>query len=66
MEVLEAPKPGFNFENCKRNAFLASEGFKPPKVSRLFFNYIIVKLCCFYIKQFNINRKLPVILFAEE
>ena len=34
MEVLEAPKPGFNFENCKRNAFLASEGFKPPKVTR--------------------------------
>jgi len=34
MEVLEAPQPGFNFENCKRNAFLASEGFKPPKVTK--------------------------------
>eukprot|EP00088_Acartia_fossae_P027895 TRINITY_DN28657_c0_g2_i1.p1 TRINITY_DN28657_c0_g2~~TRINITY_DN28657_c0_g2_i1.p1 ORF type:complete len:296 (-),score=59.97 TRINITY_DN28657_c0_g2_i1:405-1247(-) len=34
MEVLKAPKPGFNFENCKRNAFLASEGFKPPKTTK--------------------------------
>ena len=28
----EAPLPGFNFENCKRNAMLAGQGFKPPKV----------------------------------
>ena len=28
----EAPMPGFNFENCKRNAMLAAQGFKPPKV----------------------------------
>jgi hypothetical protein len=28
----EAPPAGFNFENCKRNALLAGQGFKPPKV----------------------------------
>jgi hypothetical protein len=28
----EMPLPGFSFENCKRNAFLAQSGFKPPKV----------------------------------
>ena len=30
---MEAPPAGFNFENCKRNAMLAQQGFKPPKVS---------------------------------
>lgn len=30
----EAPLPGFNFENCKRNAMLAGQGFKPPKVTK--------------------------------
>jgi len=28
------PTPGFSFENCKRNAFLAQSGFKPPKVTK--------------------------------
>ena len=27
---------GFNFENCKRNAMLAQQGFKPPKVKHKF------------------------------
>ena len=31
---IEAPPAGFNFENCKRNAMLAQQGFKPPKVNR--------------------------------
>ena len=31
---MEAPPAGFNFENCKRNAMLAGQGFKPPKVSK--------------------------------
>jgi hypothetical protein len=29
----EMPLPGFSFENCKRNAFIATQaGYKPPKV----------------------------------
>ena len=32
---MEAPPAGFNFENCKRNAMLAGQGFKPPKVIKL-------------------------------
>ena len=31
----EMPLPGFSFENCKRNAFLAQSGYKPPKVDTL-------------------------------
>ena len=31
---MEAPPAGFNFENCKRNAMLAQQGFKPPKVKQ--------------------------------
>jgi len=31
---MEAPKAGFNFENCKRNAFLSQNGYKPPKVTK--------------------------------
>jgi len=31
---LELPKPGFSFENCKRNAHLAGAGFKPPKMTK--------------------------------
>ena len=31
---MEAPPAGFNFENCKRNAMLAQQGFKPPKVMK--------------------------------
>lgn len=31
---LEPPTPGFNFENCKRNAFLAGQGFAAPKVTK--------------------------------
>jgi len=31
---VEMPKPGFSFENCKRNAFLAGAGFKPPKMTK--------------------------------
>jgi len=31
---LEAPMPGFNFENCKRNAMLASNGYAPPKMTK--------------------------------
>ena len=31
---MEAPPAGFNFENCKRNAMLAQQGFKPPKVKK--------------------------------
>jgi len=31
----EMPMPGFSFENCKRNAFLANQaGCKPPKVTK--------------------------------
>ena len=33
---MEAPPAGFNFENCKRNAMLAQQGFKPPKVKHKF------------------------------
>ena len=29
---MEAPRAGFNFENCKRNALLANNGYQPPKV----------------------------------
>jgi len=28
------PTPGFSFENCKRNAYLAQSGFKAPKVTK--------------------------------
>jgi len=31
---LEIPQPGFSFENCKRNAHLANNGFKPPKMTK--------------------------------
>jgi len=31
---LEPPTQGFNFENCKRNAFLAQKGYQPPKVTK--------------------------------
>ena len=31
----EMPGPGFSFENCKRNAFLASNNYKAPKVNGL-------------------------------
>eukprot|EP00092_Neocalanus_flemingeri_P010080 GFUD01010863.1.p1 GENE.GFUD01010863.1~~GFUD01010863.1.p1 ORF type:complete len:302 (+),score=92.75 GFUD01010863.1:45-908(+) len=31
---LDAPTQGFNFENCKRNAFLAQGGYQPPKVTK--------------------------------
>jgi len=34
MEVLAPAGPGFNFDNCKRNAHLAHSGFKPPKVTK--------------------------------
>ncbi|XP_055383600.1 proteasome subunit beta type-7 [Condylostylus longicornis] len=27
----DIPKPGFSFENCKRNEMLLKEGFQPPK-----------------------------------
>jgi len=30
----EMPGPGFSFENCKRNAFLASNNYKAPKVTK--------------------------------
>jgi len=30
----DLPSPGFNFDNCKRNAMLACQGFKPPKVTK--------------------------------
>jgi len=30
----EMPQPGFSFENCKRNALLASAGYKPPKMTK--------------------------------
>jgi len=31
---LEPPSPGFSFENCKRNAFLANKGYQAPKVTK--------------------------------
>ena len=31
---LEAPQPGFSFENCKRNALLAQSGYQPPKMTK--------------------------------
>ena len=31
---LDPPSQGFNFENCKRNAFLAQKGYAPPKVTK--------------------------------
>ena len=31
---MEAPQPGFSFENCKRNALLANNGYKPPKTTK--------------------------------
>ena len=31
---LEMPAQGFSFENCKRNAFLAGNGFKAPKMTK--------------------------------
>lgn len=31
---LEPPTPGFSFENCKRNAFLANKGYAAPKVTK--------------------------------
>jgi len=37
MATLVAPEPsnpGFSFENCKRNAFLAGSGLKTPKVTK--------------------------------
>ena len=37
---MEAPPAGFNFENCKRNAMLAQQGFKPPKVKHKFIKII--------------------------
>ena len=30
----DPPTQGFNFENCKRNAFLAQKGYQPPKVTK--------------------------------
>jgi 20S proteasome subunit beta 2 len=30
----QAPMPGFSFENCKRNAFLAQSGYKACKVTK--------------------------------
>jgi len=30
----ELPQPGFSFENCKRNAFLAGAGYKAPKMTK--------------------------------
>lgn len=30
----EMPQPGFSFENCKRNAFLAGAGYKAPKMTK--------------------------------
>ncbi|XP_023334946.1 proteasome subunit beta type-7 [Eurytemora carolleeae] len=32
--MLDNQKTGFSFENCKRNAYLAGSGFKPPKVTK--------------------------------
>ena len=32
--TVEAPKPGFNFENCKRNAMLAGNGYQAPKMTK--------------------------------
>ena len=32
--TVEAPKPGFNFENCKRNAMLSGNGYQPPKMTK--------------------------------
>jgi len=31
---LDPPSQGFNFENCKRNALLAQNGYQPPKVTK--------------------------------
>jgi len=31
---LEPASPGFSFENCKRNAFLANKGYQAPKVTK--------------------------------
>jgi len=31
---MEMPRPGFQFDNCKRNAFLASNNYKPPKMTK--------------------------------
>nr|AGN29650.1 proteasome subunit beta type 7 precursor [Acartia pacifica] len=31
---MEMPAQGFSFENCKRNALLANNGYKPPKVTK--------------------------------
>jgi len=31
---MDPPTPGFNFDNCKRNAFLAQKGYNPPKVTK--------------------------------
>jgi len=32
--LAEPAAPGFSFENCKRNAFLAKDGFKPPRMTK--------------------------------
>ncbi|XP_067002482.1 proteasome subunit beta type-7 [Anabrus simplex] len=32
--VPEIPAPGFSFENCRRNAFLAKKGFPAPKATK--------------------------------
>ena len=45
----EAPMPGFNFENCKRNAMLAAQGFKPPKV--IFFGTLFLELLKIQIRN---------------
>ena len=31
---VEAPQLGFSFENCKRNALLAGNGYAPPKMTK--------------------------------
>ncbi len=48
----EMPMPGFSFENCKRNAFIATQaGYKPPKV-------IITgpRMYCNMVRDFEISN----------
>ena len=58
---LEIPQPGFSFENCKRNAHLANNGFKPPKMTKTG-----TTICAVVFKDGVILGKYPLWFFAAE
>ena len=52
---MEAPRAGFNFENCKRNALLAKNGYQPPKVN-LGFEVLIIYVVLVSIALTNLIK----------